>query len=457
MPAASLRTSRLAAPGGERERLVHGWKMVDAARELFAGALPADALEASWRDPRRGFSAVDYLSLLLIGLFNPAVRTLRSLCAATELPRLQQQWGCGRMPLASVSDAQHLVDPVLLLPVISELSAQVQAQAAVQSPAAAGSTRARMAGFALKVADSSVLSALPRMMWAAYGAGRPRHDGGAHNAVRFHVSFDVHSASPEKCEVTAGKVCERKVWRASLAPPGAEKPLSGETPLSVRIGDRNYGSDFTLLEEFAARGTHFLVRLRMSEHPEVVEELPLTEEDRAAGMVRQAWVHLGKSWRRPPPRKSAGPPRQKRGLQQGAGQAVRVMWIQRPEQTVVLATSLPAEVLSAALAGEMYRERWQVEFFFRWVKCLFGCGHWLAESQRGVTLQLYLVMMAALLLQLQCGRRPTQRMLELLQFYFAGLASVEDLASGLRRAAAEAEKAAKSKRLYAQKQAAKKR
>jgi len=65
-------------------------------------------------------------------------------------------------------------------------------------------------------------------------------------------------------------------------------------------------------------------------------------------------------------------------------------------------------------------------------------------------------MVAALLLQLQCGRRPNRRMLELVQFYFAGLASVEDLERGLARAAAAAEKAARSKRLYAQKKAAQK-
>lgn len=459
MSASSCRTVRHAAPGAEMERvrLERGWRMVDEARALFAGALPEALLPASWQDARRGFTAVDYLSLLLIGLFNPAVRTLRGLCAATVLPRLQRQWGCGPMPLASVSDAQHLVDPALLLPVIDELSARVQQEAAAQC-LDAGSARARirMAGFALKVVDSSVMAALPRMLWAAYGAGRPRGDGRAHTAVRFHLNFDVSSASPGHCTVTAGKVCERKVWRTTLQIAAAEaepKPPPPEAPMSVHMGDRNYGSDFTLLEELTAKGIHFLTRLRILEHPDVVEELTVSAEDRAQGIVRQAWVRLGQAWRRPARRRRA-----KNGeAAESLPLAVRVIWIQREDQMIVLATDLPVSVLSAALAAEMYRERWQVEFFFRWMKCLLGCGHWLAESQKGVTLQLYLVMVAALLLQLRCGRRPTRRMLELLQFYFAGLASAEDLARGLERAAAEAEKAARSKRLYAQKMAAQKK
>ena len=60
----------------------------------------------------------------------------------------------------------------------------------------------------------------------------------------------------------------------------------------------------------------------------------------------------------------------------------------------------------------------------------------MAESRNGVTLQLYLVVVAALLLQLRCGRRPTQQMMELLQFYFQGLATLEELSLGLEREAA---------------------
>ena len=447
-----------AASDGERVRLERGWRMVDEARALFAGALPEASRPASWRDARRGFTAVDYLSLLLIGLFNPAVRTLRGLCKATTLPRLQHQWHCRPMPLASVSDAQHLVDPAVLLPVIGELSERVQAEAATRCPDAR-SARARMAGFALQVVDSSVLPALPRMLWAAYGGGRARSDGRTNTAVRFHLNFDVSSASPAHCEVTAGKVCERKVWRTMLAAATAapeQEPAS--VPRTVHLGDRNYGSDFTLLEELTAKGLHFLVRLRISEHPNVREELSVSAEDRAQGIVRQAWVHLGGNWRQPRRRSRQKKDREKeQAPEQDTPPAVRVIWIEREDQMVVLATDLPVQVLSAALAGEMYRQRWQVEFFFRWMKCLLGCGHWLAESQSGVTLQLYLVMVAALLLQLRCGRRPTKRMLELLHFYFEGLASAEDLARGLERAAMEADKAAKSKRLYAQKMAAQKK
>jgi hypothetical protein len=58
-----------------------------------------------------------------------------------------------------------------------------------------------------------------------------------------------------------------------------------------------------------------------------------------------------------------------------------------------------------------------VEYFFRWMKCLMGCGHWLAESPRGITLQIYLALIGALLLQLDLERRPIRRVWELLQWH----------------------------------------
>jgi IS4 transposase len=63
-----------------------------------------------------------------------------------------------------------------------------------------------------------------------------------------------------------------------------------------------------------------------------------------------------------------------------------------------LATNLPVADAPAELISVMYRRRWQIESFFKWLKCLLGCRHWLAESQRGVTVQLYLALIAAVIL-----------------------------------------------------------
>jgi hypothetical protein len=75
----------------------------------------------------------------------------------------------------------------------------------------------------------------------------------------------------------------------------------------------------------------------------------------------------------------------------------------------------------------LYRRRWQIECYFRWIKCLLGCRHWLAESPEGVSTHLYLAVIAGLLLQVVLGRRPNQRLWELLQLYLLGWATAEEL------------------------------
>lgn len=82
-----------------------------------------------------------------------------------------------------------------------------------------------------------------------------------------------------------------------------------------------------------------------------------------------------------------------------------------------------------------YQHRWQVEMFFRWLKCILGCRKWLAESERGVALQVYLALIAAQLLVLYGGERPNRRQMEAIQFYLMGWATAEELMAILRPAA----------------------
>ena len=71
---------------------------------------------------------------------------------------------------------------------------------------------------------------------------------------------------------------------------------------------------------------------------------------------------------------------------------VRVVEIRTTEQHIFLATNLPVAQASAALVGLIYRKRWDIELFFRWIKCILGCRHFFAESPQGVTIQLYLAL-----------------------------------------------------------------
>jgi hypothetical protein len=74
-----------------------------------------------------------------------------------------------------------------------------------------------------------------------------------------------------------------------------------------------------------------------------------------------------------------------------------------------------------------------IELFFRWLKCLLGCRHLLSQSENGVQLQVYMALIASLLISLWVGRAPTKRTYELRCFYLSGWASPQEVLTYIDR------------------------
>jgi len=349
------------------------------------------ALHPSFEDVRRRLGPDHYLSLFLFGLFNPVVRTMRGLCQASRLERVQREVCERSVSLGSFSEAQHLITAQLLEEVFGEVSKQLPPVA----------SDARLGQWQWLARDGSLFAALPRMAWALYGAGK---SGAANRAVRLHLSLDILEDKPVEAAVRMGKISERKVWR--------EQWKKGH----AYVGDRAFGQEYKLFGQLEVAGCAFVLRLREQQCViNVLEEIPLSEADRRAGVSRQAWAHLGCKARYRSVR-------------------VRVVWIQTQEGgPLILVTNLSADDLPAELVSMLYRQRWKIELFFRWVKCILGARHWLAESPSGVAIQIYLALIAALLLQIYTGRKPNKRMMELLQLHQMGIATEPELAAGLER------------------------
>lgn len=373
------------------QRDLRQWDLLAAFRQALARRVASAPLHSSWLDRRRACGYADYLSLFLFGLFNPALKTMRALCAASQLPRVQREVSSHPVSLGSFSEAQHLSDLAVLEQVFGDLVSQVQ------GPQPMDVRQAWQQWFAR---DSSLFAALPRMGWALYGGGK---SGAKNNAVRLHLNLHLLEDKPVRAQVTVGKVCERKAWKESW-----------ETGAAY-VGDRYFAENYRLLGQLEEKGCRYVLRLRDEAVVTIQEELSLSQADRDAGIQRQVWAHLGRTARCRSVR-------------------VRVVWIGTPAgQGLRLVTNVPPDQLSAAEVGLLYRRRWQIECFFRWVKCLLGCQHWLAESQSGVTIQLYLALIAAVLFQLHTGRRPNRRMMELFQLHQLGWASTQDLLAALER------------------------
>jgi hypothetical protein len=374
-------------PSPLREKDLRHWKLLRSFQERLEEVLGRSKLHPSWADAKRRLAAAEYLSLYFFGLLNSIAQTLRGLAAASALERVQREVCTQRVCRSSFSDAQHVLDPALLQEMLANLAREV--------PAAA--PQVRHGDWAWQARDGSLFRALPRMAWALYGAGAV---GAPNRAVRLHLSLHLFDDTPTQAAVRRGRDCERAVWEKQL--------VKG----AGYVGDRYFGENYQLLGRLEQKGCAYVIRLLDQAHIHVEQELPVSDTDRAAGVQRQAWVTLGSTARY-------------------RSRRLRVVWVLGRETTLVLATNLAPEALAAAEVSLLYRKRWQIELYFRWIKCVLGCGHWLAESENGVAIQLYLALIASVLLQLYTGRRPTKRMMELVRFYLMGWATLDELTRGL--------------------------
>ena len=335
-----------------------------------------------------------YMTLLLLYMFNPICVSLRALKQASTLKKVQRVLGVPRSSLGSLSEAARVFDSELLKEIVEQLALELKPMA--HDP------RLDDVGAILTVVDGTLIPALSKMAWALWQD--------EHNAVKAHVQFEVLKGVPVAAELTEGNGNEKDVL--------AENLLAGR----LYVLDRGYAK-YALMQKIIDAGSSFVVRIHDNSAFEVIEERELSPEALAAGVVRDAVVRLGgpksgKDLRQPVRIVEVACTPHLKAHKTGRG---------GPEQgeTLLIATDrldLPPEVISL-----IYQHRWAVETFFRTFKHLLGCRHLLSTCENGIEMQTYAAILACLLIALYTGRRPTLRTYEMLCWHLIGWADDEEL------------------------------
>lgn len=326
-----------------------------------------------------------YAALLLLYFFNPIVTSLRGIWQASTLDKVQKFLGVKRTSLGSLSEAARVFDADLLRDILGELASQAV-------PLVHGREAEALRG--LTAVDGSLLPALPKMIWALC---RDHH-----YAAKMHVHFDVLRGVPVDATVTDGNASETAQLRGTLQ------------PHRLYVIDRGY-AEYQLFQDIVDSGSGFIGRLRDNAVWETLEERSVSTDAQAAGVRRDLVVVLGgrDSW--------AALKQPLRVVEVDTGKTTS----SGQPQTLLLATNRLE--LDAELVALGYRYRWAIELFFRWFKCILGCKHLLSTDRDGLTIQVYAGLIASLLITLWTGKKPTKRTWEMLQFYFCGWATVEEL------------------------------
>jgi hypothetical protein len=70
--------------------------------------------------------------------------------------------------------------------------------------------------------------------------------------------------------------------------------------------------------------------------------------------------------------------------------------------------------IPAATIGLLYRQRWQIELFFRWLKSVANFTHLINHTRQGLLTELYVTLIGVLLMYLHTGYRPSKYLFSLL-------------------------------------------
>lgn len=336
-----------------------------------------------------------YMSLLLLYMFNPICTSLRAVQQASELKKVQRKLGCPRASLGSLSESARVFDSSLMQEVIEHLSDKLK-------PISSYSKLDDLPGI-LTAVDGTLIPALSKMTWALWKTER--------QAIKAHTQFDLEKHVPVKITITNGNGNEKQVLAEHLEPG------------RIYVKDRGYAK-LALFQQILDAQSSFVCRLQDDVVYDVFEDYALSEDAKAAGIRFDRKVRLGSNKKT---KKQLSVP-------------VRLVAVQctphvkraktgrgGPEQGEMLFIATDRFDLEADVIALIFKHRWMIEIFFRFFKHVLGCRHVLSYCQNGIELQTYAAIIACMLIALWTGRKPTLRTYEMLCWYFTGMAEEEEL------------------------------
>lgn len=206
--------------------------------------------------------------------------------------------------------------------------------------------------------DSSLIDlSLKVFPWAHYALGKA--------AMKLHVGLDHDGFLPGFAVVTESRTSDLEGARRFAFPKG-----------SIAVFDKGY-SDYAWLKSLDDRGVYFVTRARSNIYTTLIEERAVAKGnvtfDRAVSLAS------------PRPRNMGMKP-------------LRLVGYVCPEtgREYVFLTNI--EHLSAQTIADIYKSRWQIELFFKWLKQNLKLKGFLGTSRNAVLTQIWAALCVSLLL-----------------------------------------------------------
>jgi hypothetical protein len=203
-------------------------------------------------------------STYLLAFFNPSLRSLRTIEDISATPEFTQWVNRGRVPRSTMSDANALMDPRLLEPIIAQLRQQIPALSKQDRPLW------RLLQDVVLV-DGSFFAAAADVAYALGQRARKSDPRGERRCfkMRLDMQLDAGSLLPRHLAVHGKGTSQAAAARKHIEPG------------CIYVLDRGY-VQFRYLQAILDQGADFVLRLKSTENFTVREEQVLDEQDRAA-------------------------------------------------------------------------------------------------------------------------------------------------------------------------------
>ncbi len=186
-------------------------------------------------------------------------------------------------------------------------------------------------------------------------------------AIKLHLLLDHQGYLPCWGLVTEGRVHDVKVAQK------LDFPVD-----SIVVMDKGY-VDFTLLARWSFQGVWWVTRAKTNMAYQVVKKLPVSQN---SNILQDQWVRLT-------------------GFvsQEAYSKEIRrvVVWDAQQKRELVFLTNLKS--LAASTVAAIYKERWQIELFFKALKQNLRVKTFVGTNENAVQTQIWTALIAMLLLK----------------------------------------------------------
>jgi putative transposase len=204
-------------------------------------------------------------------------------------------------------------------------------------------------------------SSLIKLSLAAYDWAEYRKEKGA---AKMHMVLEWGRRIPEQLTITTGKLNDlnQKVqvaWQAGW----------------TYVQDRGYLC-FTRLKSIIAAGAHFVVRVKCNTDFQVIERRELDTHRQDNGIrLRSDWTIRLERW---------------------SDTLLRLVSYQLPDGTLIRVLTDRFD-LTAANVAQLYKERWKIENWWKWIKGVFKIKEPIARNENGLQVQIITALIADLM------------------------------------------------------------